>query len=754
MHVDENLAQLAVTIFAGPQIDLVTADDGLLRVALAPLGQLFAATGDFLDDDFLDDLLGDHGGFLLRRSGLEDVHRLVIILDQRRCQRLAEFGAVTVERIGFDAKFPAQLVGFLAVFNRRIIGHIDRLGDRARDEALGGGHHIDVAVNPKVTLAFLAARVGAIKDVVMRGVQMRGTFQRHRAANMVIRRLDIRFRVTQMAQQVERGIVQLVRRNAEHVLAEFAAERPLVEHEADIESRPQRALHLFDLARAEAVADQAGRVDARCVADAAMTDGIGHDLLDLGRAVAQFLQCGGHGMVDDLEISAACELFELHQCEIRLDAGRVAIHHQTDGACGGNHGRLGVAIAVLFAKAQRLVPRGFRQLDQTLVGAVGVIQRHRLGGQCLVAVRCAVSGVAVVTDDAQHMFAVALVAVECPKLARHFGGRGIGHAGHDRGQCTGHRTALVAVITKAHVHQQTADIGIAQTQRAEFVRQLRDFLGRELRHRHRDFQRQRPQTRGMHIVFDLKFAVLVKGQQVHRGQIAGSIVKEHVFRARVGAADRAVFGAGVPVVDRVVILDARIGAGPCGVADVFPQIARLDRLGDRAIGAADQFPIGVILDSLEERIGHTHRIVGVLAGDRGIGLAVPIGVIGREFDGAVALLGIIQHAFDVGLGDHDLFRAADRILELRVLCGIYRIFGAAVPCLDRGKDRVQLLLVHFGACDDAGNLLLFFHLPVDVFLNIGVIRIDDHHLGRAARGAARFDRARCTVPDLEETHQA
>jgi hypothetical protein len=42
VHVDEDLAQLAVLVFAGAQIDLVAADDGLLGVALAPLGQLFA----------------------------------------------------------------------------------------------------------------------------------------------------------------------------------------------------------------------------------------------------------------------------------------------------------------------------------------------------------------------------------------------------------------------------------------------------------------------------------------------------------------------------------------------------------------------------------------------------------------------------------------------------------------------------------------------------------------------------------------
>jgi hypothetical protein len=42
VHVDEDLAEPPVVIFAGAQINLVPADDGLLRVALAPARQLLA----------------------------------------------------------------------------------------------------------------------------------------------------------------------------------------------------------------------------------------------------------------------------------------------------------------------------------------------------------------------------------------------------------------------------------------------------------------------------------------------------------------------------------------------------------------------------------------------------------------------------------------------------------------------------------------------------------------------------------------
>ena len=210
----------------------------------------------------------------------------------------------------------------------------------------------------------------------------------------------------------------------------------------------------------------------------------------------------------------------------------------------------------------------------------------------------------------------------------------------------------------------------------------------------------------------------------------------------------------MPGVDRVVVLDAGICAGPGRVPNGFPQIARLDRLGDRAVGAADQLPVVIILDGAEEGIRNANRVVGVLTRDRGIGFAVPIRVVGREFDAGVALLGVVQHALDVGFGDRGFLGLADCPFQRVVLGGIISALGGAVPGADRLEDRVQATLVHLGAGDDGGDLLLLLHLPVDVLLDIGVIRIDDDHLGRAPCRPTGFDRARSPVADLEETHEA
>src|SRR5215510_12401783 len=75
-------------------------------------------------------------------------------------------------------------------------------------------------------------------------------------------------------------------------------------------------------------------------------------------------------------------------------------------------------------------------------------------------------------------------------------------------------------------------------------------------------------------------------------------------------------------------LEARIGAGPGGITDLLPQLARLDGLGDLSrLRPPEQIPVGVGLHRLEELVGHAHRVVGVLARDREIGVRIPVGVV-------------------------------------------------------------------------------------------------------------------------------
>ena len=54
----------------------------------------------------------------------------------------------------------------------------------------------------------------------------------------------------------------------------------------------------------------------------------------------------------------------------------------------------------------------------------------------------------------------------------------------------------------------------------------------------------------------------------------------------------------------------------------------------------------------------------------------------------------------------------------------------------------------------AGDLVLLLDLPVDVVLDVGVVGVEDDHLGGAARRAAGLDRAGRAVADLEEGEEA
>ena len=113
----------------------------------------------------------------------------------------------------------------------------------------------------------------------------------------------------------------------------------------------------------------------------------------------------------------------------------------------------------------------------------------------------------------------------------------------------------------------------------------------------------------MHVFVGLERAVLLEGQQVHRRQVTGRVIKEHILGTRVRSADRAIFRAGVPGVYRVVVLDAGIGAGPSGVTHLFPQIAGFDGLAHLAVFPVDQVPIRIVLDGLQEGIRDPDRVV-------------------------------------------------------------------------------------------------------------------------------------------------
>src|SRR5271166_1881756 len=97
VHVDEDLGEPAVLVLAGPQIDLVATDRGLLRIALAPVRQppALAALHHLFDDP-----LGDER-CALRRRLRKDVGRpllgLLVVAEEARGQWLRQLRAVAIK---------------------------------------------------------------------------------------------------------------------------------------------------------------------------------------------------------------------------------------------------------------------------------------------------------------------------------------------------------------------------------------------------------------------------------------------------------------------------------------------------------------------------------------------------------------------------------------------------------------------------------------------------------------------------------
>src|SRR5665213_1484155 len=105
-----------------------------------------------------------------------------------------------------------------------------------------------------------------------------------------------------------------------------------------------------------------------------------HSIIDNGfnliGLIAQGAKCFGHSLVDDLEITTACQLLELHQSKIWLNSRGVAIHHQTNGASWGNHSGLSVAVAMGLTQFNGLVPSFACSKGEIFVREIILIQRH------------------------------------------------------------------------------------------------------------------------------------------------------------------------------------------------------------------------------------------------------------------------------------------------------------------------------------------------------------------------------------------
>ena len=186
---------------------------------------------------------------------------------------------------------------------------------------------------------------------------MRRALQGHRAADVDVGGLDLGLGEAEPGRAGRSRVVQLLGGNLQRLRQEIRAQVPFVEDELDVEGARERLFKLCDNRVGEALGAQGRDVDAGRRRERGVADGVGDDLGDLRLVVAERAQRLGDGAVDDLEIAAAGELLELHQREVGLDAGRVAIHHEADRAGRGDDGDLRVAVAVLSPSSSASLPR-------------------------------------------------------------------------------------------------------------------------------------------------------------------------------------------------------------------------------------------------------------------------------------------------------------------------------------------------------------------------------------------------------------
>ena len=387
-----------------------------------------------------------------------------------------------------------------------------------------------------------------------------------------------------------------------------------------------------------------------CAFDGLVLVDVFDDGLHVLAVVPQPFERAGDGGVHDLEQAASDQPFVFDQGDVRLDAGRVAVHHESDRAGRRQHGRLRVAVAAALAERQGVVPDLARLGQQ--------IERDQRGVE-RVAVR------AVLFDHPQHGLAVFGVP---RKRGQFFGDAGRLHvrlAGHQRGQRGRVLPAGFRVVGQAQRHQQRPQVGIPQPEFAERAGVGGDFLGRVARMIDDDVLRGNADVHRVLEACGIEPAVVLdECEQVEGGEVAGAVVEVHVFGARVGRVDAPRVGAGVPVVDRGIELHARIAALVGGLRDQAQNLPCAQGLARLAARHEPRLPLAVFDHGAHEIVGRAHRIVGVLKEDRAVRGAVdgPVVTGLDQRPGFLLLLGLAPDELDdvgvVGVEDHHLGRAA------------------------------------------------------------------------------------------------
>ena len=154
------------------------------------------------------------------------------------------------------------------------------------------------------------------------------------------------------------------------------------------------------------------------------------------------------------------------------------------------------------------------------------------------------------------------------------GGLGVGVAAEDGGERGGVGAAGVGVVGQAAVHEQRAEVGVAEAERAVVVGVLGDLLGGVAGCVDDDFHRGGDDGDGVAVGGDVELAA--GGEELHEveaGEVAGGVVEEHVLAAGIAGVDAGGVLGGVPAVDGGVVLHAGVAALPGGFGELVHEVA-------------------------------------------------------------------------------------------------------------------------------------------------------------------------------------
>ena len=238
----------------------------------------------------------------------------------------------------------------------------------------------------------------------------------------------------------------------------------------------------------------------------------------------------------------------------------------------------------------------------------------------------------------------------------------------------------------------------------------------------------------MAVSLQIKFPVCCgKGPQVQRGQITGGIVQKHVFAAGIRGVDPAILRAGMPFIDGGIVLNPWISTHPSCPGNFVPEVSRLNRLCDGPIRSPGEGPISIIVQGFEKSVGNPNAVVGVLSRNGLVGLPDPIRVVFVKHEMGESFFGVGEHPLDVSFGHRAFSRGSNGLFQHRILqrIDLYPEFPLTIRDMTGFKDRIESLSTDVGSRDHRRDLLLFDHLPVDKFFNVGMVEVQAHHFCRS-----------------------